>query len=227
MNFLTSQLIDVLSAVFKLETNRSIWPLIRIYRGGFLLIEFLFLLGINTYGWRQAGVNHVLIFELNPRSNLSHQHLFEVIKARHKVSQLQFALAIKLVSWVLKSIYLKRTFDLILNTFLTFVLLKRFLSNGKTEIIFSFVLFPILCQIAGFLGILWCLSLLACFFAPISVIPTYVYPLVLYGFMVFFLINPTKTFYYKSRFWLLKLLVSPEICVPFLEWCIGHWLPPE
>lgn len=36
------------------------------------------LLGINTYGWRQAGVNHVLIFELNPRNNLSHQHLFEV-----------------------------------------------------------------------------------------------------------------------------------------------------
>lgn len=56
----------------------SVWPLVRIYRGGFLLIEFLFLLGINTYGWRQAGVNHVLIFELNPRNNLSHQHLFEV-----------------------------------------------------------------------------------------------------------------------------------------------------
>ncbi|MCJ8732041.1 hypothetical protein PDJAM_G00206360 [Pangasius djambal] len=55
-----------------------VWPLVRIYRGGFLLIEFLFLLGINTYGWRQAGVNHVLIFELNPRNNLSHQHLFEI-----------------------------------------------------------------------------------------------------------------------------------------------------
>ncbi|KAM6166541.1 solute carrier family 53 member 1 isoform 2-T2 [Erethizon dorsatum] len=135
--FIVLNITLVLAAVFKLETNRSIWPLIRIYRGGFLLIEFLFLLGINTYGWRQAGVNHVLIFELNPRSNLSHQHLFEI---------------------------------------------------------------------AGFLGILWCLSLLACFFAPISVIPTYVYPLVLYGFMAFFLINPTKTFYYKSRFWLLKLL---------------------
>uniref|UniRef100_A0A8C3X2X8 Solute carrier family 53 member 1 n=1 Tax=Catagonus wagneri TaxID=51154 RepID=A0A8C3X2X8_9CETA len=135
--FIVLNITLVLAAVFKLETDRSIWPLIRIYRGGFLLIEFLFLLGINTYGWRQAGVNHVLIFELNPRSNLSHQHLFEI---------------------------------------------------------------------AGFLGILWCLSLLACFFAPISIIPTYVYPLVLYGFMVFFLINPTKTFYYKSRFWLLKLL---------------------
>lgn len=58
--------------------NANVWPLVRIYRGGFLLIEFLFLLGINTYGWRQAGVNHVLIFELNPRNNLSHQHLFEV-----------------------------------------------------------------------------------------------------------------------------------------------------
>ncbi|XP_025777080.1 xenotropic and polytropic retrovirus receptor 1 [Puma concolor] len=135
--FIVLNITLVLAAVFKLETDRNIWPLIRIYRGGFLLIEFLFLLGINTYGWRQAGVNHVLIFELNPRSNLSHQHLFEI---------------------------------------------------------------------AGFLGILWCLSLLACFFAPLSVIPTYVYPLVLYGFMFFFLINPTKTFYYKSRFWLLKLL---------------------
>lgn len=58
--------------------GENVWPLVRIYRGGFLLIEFLFLLGINTYGWRQAGVNHVLIFELNPRNNLSHQHLFEV-----------------------------------------------------------------------------------------------------------------------------------------------------
>lgn len=60
---------------FRLE---NIWPLVRIYRGGFLLIQFIFLLGINTYGWRQAGVNHVLIFEINPRNNLSHQHLFEV-----------------------------------------------------------------------------------------------------------------------------------------------------
>lgn len=34
-------------------------------------------------------------------------------------------------------------------------------------------------------------------------------PLILYGFMMLFLINPIKTCYYKSRFWLLKLLVSP------------------
>uniref|UniRef100_A0A3Q3EFU5 Xenotropic and polytropic retrovirus receptor 1a n=1 Tax=Labrus bergylta TaxID=56723 RepID=A0A3Q3EFU5_9LABR len=115
----------------------NVWPLVRIYRGGFLLIQFLFLLGINTYGWRQAGVNHVLIFEINPRNNLSHQHLFEI---------------------------------------------------------------------AGFLGVLWCLSILSCLYSEYTFIPMQINPLILYGFMVLFLLNPLKTCYYKSRFWLLKLL---------------------
>ncbi|KAG7250220.1 hypothetical protein CRUP_012451, partial [Coryphaenoides rupestris] len=85
------------------------------------------------------GVNHVLIFEINPRNNLSHQHLFEI---------------------------------------------------------------------AGFLGVLWCTSILACLYSSwgFIVLPMQVYPLVLYGFMLLFLINPLKTCYYKSRFWLLKLL---------------------
>ncbi|XP_025758651.1 xenotropic and polytropic retrovirus receptor 1a [Oreochromis niloticus] len=117
--------------------SENVWPMVRIYRGGFLLIQFLFLLGINTYGWRQAGVNHVLIFEINPRNNLSHQHLFEI---------------------------------------------------------------------AGFLGVLWCLSILSCLYSQYTYIPMQANPLILYGFMVLFLINPFKTCYYKSRFWLLKLL---------------------
>uniref|UniRef100_H3DDI1 Xenotropic and polytropic retrovirus receptor 1a n=1 Tax=Tetraodon nigroviridis TaxID=99883 RepID=H3DDI1_TETNG len=115
----------------------NIWPMVRIYRGGFLLIQFIFLLGINTYGWRQAGVNHVLIFEINPRNNLSHQHLFEI---------------------------------------------------------------------AGFLGVLWCLSILSCLYSEYIHISMQINPLILYGFMILFLINPIKTCYYKSRFWLLKLL---------------------
>ncbi|PKU36920.1 xenotropic and polytropic retrovirus receptor 1 [Limosa lapponica baueri] len=134
--FIALNVTVILSGVAFID-GPNVWPLVRIYRGGFLLIEFLFLLGINTYGWRQAGVNHVLIFELNPRSNLSHQHLFEI---------------------------------------------------------------------AGFLGVLWCLSLLACIYGKFTYIPTQVNPLILYGFMLLFLINPTKTLYYKSRFWLLKLL---------------------
>uniref|UniRef100_H3BD64 Xenotropic and polytropic retrovirus receptor 1 n=1 Tax=Latimeria chalumnae TaxID=7897 RepID=H3BD64_LATCH len=135
--FLALSVAIVIAGVTTLPKEKSVWPLIRIYRGGFLLIEFLFLLGINTYGWRQAGVNHVLIFELNPRNNLSHQHLFEI---------------------------------------------------------------------AGILGVLWCLSLLSCMFAAQSSIPMQVNPIILYGLMVLFFINPTKSLYYKSRFWLLKLL---------------------
>uniref|UniRef100_A0A3P8RS86 Xenotropic and polytropic retrovirus receptor 1a n=1 Tax=Amphiprion percula TaxID=161767 RepID=A0A3P8RS86_AMPPE len=126
----------ILAIAFLLQCA-NMWPLVRIYRGGFLLIQFLFLLGINTYGWRQAGVNHVLIFEINPRNNLSHQHLFEI---------------------------------------------------------------------AGFLGVLWCLSILSCLYSEYTYLPMQINPLILYGFMLLFLINPFKTCYYKSRFWLLKLL---------------------
>ncbi|KAJ8397162.1 hypothetical protein AAFF_G00010160 [Aldrovandia affinis] len=48
------------------------------YRGGFLLIQFLFLLGINMHIWKRTGINYVLIFELDPRDHLSHHQVFEV-----------------------------------------------------------------------------------------------------------------------------------------------------
>lgn len=50
----------------------------RLYRGPLLIIEFIFLIGVNIYGWRSSGVNHVLIFELDPRNHLSEQHLMEM-----------------------------------------------------------------------------------------------------------------------------------------------------
>lgn len=49
----------------------------RLFRGPLLIIEFLFLWGVNVYGWRSSGVNHVLIFELDPRNHLSEQHIME------------------------------------------------------------------------------------------------------------------------------------------------------
>ena len=51
---------------------------LKIYRGFFLVFLMIFLVGINTYGWRSSGVNHVLIFELDPRDHLTHQNLLEV-----------------------------------------------------------------------------------------------------------------------------------------------------
>lgn len=62
-------------------------------------------------------------------------------------------------------------------------------------------------QIAGLLGVFWCVSLLSCLFRNSIPVPMQINPLALYGFFLLFLINPFKTCYYKSRFWLLKLLV--------------------
>ena len=53
-------------------------PILRMYRGVFLLVMMIFLVAINTCGWRAAGVNHVLIFELNPRTHLTYQQVLEV-----------------------------------------------------------------------------------------------------------------------------------------------------
>ena len=66
-----------LSAFFT-DHSQEWEPALRMYRGMFLVIFDLFLLGINTYGWRSSGVNHVLIFEIDPRNNLSHIELMEV-----------------------------------------------------------------------------------------------------------------------------------------------------
>ncbi|KAJ8922421.1 hypothetical protein NQ315_004367 [Exocentrus adspersus] len=59
--------------------ERDDWRIVtRLYRGPFLIVEFLFLWGINIYGWRSSGVNHVLIFEMDPRNHLSEQHIIEI-----------------------------------------------------------------------------------------------------------------------------------------------------
>lgn len=61
----------ILAMRYKKKENWTV--LCRIYRGPLLMIQFLFLMGVNVYGWRSSGVNHVLIFELDPRNHLSEQ----------------------------------------------------------------------------------------------------------------------------------------------------------
>lgn len=66
------------TAVFNQVTSENLKVAFRLYRGPLLIIEFIFLIGVNVYGWRSSGVNHVLIFELDPRNHLSEQHLMEL-----------------------------------------------------------------------------------------------------------------------------------------------------
>lgn len=70
--------VAVLLASIMCDKPCSLQSAIRLYRAPILLVIFLFLMGINVYGWRSSGVNHVLIFELDPRNHLSEQHLIEL-----------------------------------------------------------------------------------------------------------------------------------------------------
>ncbi|XP_043225599.1 xenotropic and polytropic retrovirus receptor 1 homolog isoform X2 [Amphibalanus amphitrite] len=67
----------ILTAVFHADGHRWL-TVVRLFRGPLHVTLFIFLIGINVHGWRSAGVNHVLIFELNPRSHLSAQALMEI-----------------------------------------------------------------------------------------------------------------------------------------------------
>ncbi|XP_029032635.1 xenotropic and polytropic retrovirus receptor 1 homolog [Osmia bicornis bicornis] len=67
----------ILSAIFH-DGGENLKIAFRLYRGPLLIVQLLFLIGVNVYGWRSSGVNHVLIFELDPRNHLSEQHLMEL-----------------------------------------------------------------------------------------------------------------------------------------------------
>uniref|UniRef100_A0A336M492 CSON010362 protein n=1 Tax=Culicoides sonorensis TaxID=179676 RepID=A0A336M492_CULSO len=68
----------ILSALFYSHKTENFKVAVRLYRAPFLLILFLFFWAINVYGWRSSGVNHVLIFEIDPRNHLSEQHIMEL-----------------------------------------------------------------------------------------------------------------------------------------------------
>lgn len=68
-----------LSGVFYYQRND--WQVaFKLYRGPFLMVEFLFIWSINLYAWRSYGVNHILIFELDPRNYITAQHMLELGK---------------------------------------------------------------------------------------------------------------------------------------------------
>lgn len=78
MAFFKFILLFFLPAIFHEGSREGLSIAFRLYRGPLLVIQFLFLMGVNVYGWRSSGVNHVLIFELDPRNHLSEQHLMEL-----------------------------------------------------------------------------------------------------------------------------------------------------
>lgn len=50
----------------------------RLYRGPFTWVLFNFFMAANVAGWQRAGVNHVLIFDIDPRSHLQPATFLEI-----------------------------------------------------------------------------------------------------------------------------------------------------
>ena len=51
---------------------------VKMFRGSLYVALIITLIGVNTLGWRMRGVNHVLIFEVNPRDHLTAYQLMGV-----------------------------------------------------------------------------------------------------------------------------------------------------
>ncbi|CAF3715503.1 unnamed protein product [Rotaria socialis] len=51
---------------------------ILLYRSTCLIIIQIIFSGINVYGWSSSGVNHILIFEIDPRHHLTYQRILEI-----------------------------------------------------------------------------------------------------------------------------------------------------
>ncbi|CAF3364269.1 unnamed protein product, partial [Rotaria socialis] len=64
------------------ETTKNRKPIdwqigIILYRSTLIFIIHMILIGINIIGWSSYGINHVLIFELDPRSHVTHEEILE------------------------------------------------------------------------------------------------------------------------------------------------------
>ncbi|VDP22756.1 unnamed protein product [Soboliphyme baturini] len=68
----------VLTIALILHVDEPRWVAVRMFRGFLILFVNIFLIGVNMYGWQRHGVNHVLIFEVDPRRHLTYQRLLEI-----------------------------------------------------------------------------------------------------------------------------------------------------
>ncbi|CAH8438703.1 unnamed protein product [Schistosoma turkestanicum] len=76
--FLAQFVAILLTCIFLRPLPPHYLPALRLFRGTFLLIFFLCLFGVNTYGWRSSGVNNVLIFVFDARTHLDHFQLLQI-----------------------------------------------------------------------------------------------------------------------------------------------------
>uniref|UniRef100_A0A0X3NI83 Xenotropic and polytropic retrovirus receptor 1 homolog n=1 Tax=Schistocephalus solidus TaxID=70667 RepID=A0A0X3NI83_SCHSO len=72
------QVIVAVIAVFYVKAHSFSWPAFRIFRTTLLVTFYTCFLALNLFGWRSSGVNHVLIFEIDPRLHMDHFQMLEL-----------------------------------------------------------------------------------------------------------------------------------------------------
>lgn len=77
-SFVILSFLIILTLFFQERPDEPAWVAVRLFRGFIILFANIFLMGVNMYGWQKSGVNHVLIFEIDPRNHLKYQSLMEL-----------------------------------------------------------------------------------------------------------------------------------------------------
>ncbi|TDG45029.1 hypothetical protein AWZ03_008530 [Drosophila navojoa] len=66
--FIVSIVVCVISAYILFSNSKQFFIFTRLFRGSFILMLYGFSVVANVYVWQSVGINHVLIFDLNPRN---------------------------------------------------------------------------------------------------------------------------------------------------------------
>ena len=167
-----NQSIQSLSHVYNLL--RFLWLL----RPLFMIWLFMIFLGINIYAFKCAGVNHVLIFEIDPRNHLGHLHFLEIGSFLGIIWSIILHVQCNLQLAELHNVSQPKDFlgNLTAEPNAIFSTINYFNSNTTSEAFF------------------------------VDFIQNHCYPLIKITYICLFLwmINPINILYKSSRYWLLK-----------------------
>ncbi|EDV95377.1 xenotropic and polytropic retrovirus receptor 1 [Drosophila grimshawi] len=76
--FLMLAMTTLFSYIRRPPVAGNVEAFMRLYRGPFTWVIFNFYMAANVAGWQRSGVNHVLIFEIDPRSHLQPATFLEI-----------------------------------------------------------------------------------------------------------------------------------------------------
>ncbi|EDW82856.1 uncharacterized protein Dwil_GK10223 [Drosophila willistoni] len=76
--FLMLAMATIISYWKRQPSQANLVAFMHLYRGPFAWVIFNFFMAANVAGWQRAGVNHILIFEIDPRSHLQPATFLEI-----------------------------------------------------------------------------------------------------------------------------------------------------